>query len=100
MSDNVEFLYCNFFFKFILIVLVLLGSFGNILIVLEILVGIFIIFLWILNCFFLGVCISFWNVSFGVKSLYFSLLRLKKFGFIGNCILFRRVIDGILFFIK
>lgn len=69
------------------IVLFLCGNFGNMLIVVLIFVGILIMLLLILSCFFFGVCISFWNVSLGVSSLYFNLLRLKNVGFGGNCML-------------
>lgn len=86
--DNVVFLYCNFCFKLILIVLVLFGNFGNEEIVFVMLVWILIIFLWILSCCFFGVFISFWNVKCGVSSLYFNLFKLKNEGLGGNCILF------------
>lgn len=100
LSDNVELLYFNICFKLILIVVVWFCNFGNILIVWVMLVGILIILLCILSCFFLGVCINFWNVIFGVSNLYFNVFRLKKFGFIGNVILLVIEYGGILFFIK
>ena len=100
LKDIAELLYCNFLFKFTLIVPVSLGNLGNTLTVLDTSATTLTTFPRILNCLPLGACINFWNASLGARSLHSSSFKSKKSGFFGNCIPFKIAVGGTLFFIK
>lgn len=80
-------LYESFCFSLIGIVFVLFNIFGNILIVVLILVGIFIMLFFKFNCVFFGSFLSCMKVRCGEISFFLRCVNFNFFGIGGNFIL-------------